>query len=49
MKTPPTEPGLYFHLDVNPGLSAPTRNGAYIYKVNAKGHSWHPVHLTRET
>ena len=48
MKTPPTEPGLYFHLDVNPGLSAPTRNGAYIYKVSEKGHFWHPVHMTRE-
>lgn len=48
MKTPPTEPGLYLHLDVNPYDAAPTRNGAYIYKVNAKGYSWHPVHMEGE-
>lgn len=47
MKTPPTEPGIYLHLSVNPFDSGPSKKGAYIYKVSEKGHFWHPVHMTR--
>lgn len=48
MKTPPTEPGLYFHLDVNPYEPAPSKRNAYICKVNANGFFWHPVHCLPE-
>ena len=48
MKTPPTEPGLYFHLSVNPYSSAPSKREAYICKVNENGFFWHPVHFNPE-
>jgi len=49
MKMTPTEPGLYFHLDVNPYMSGPSKRESYICKVNANGFFWHPVHMTPET
>ena len=48
MKMAPTEPGLYFHLDVNPYDSAPSKRAAYICKVNENGFLWHPVHVYQE-
>ncbi len=48
METPPTEPGLYFHLSVNPYDSAPSKREAYICKVNENGFFWHPVHFSPE-
>lgn len=48
MKTPPTEPGLYFHLSVNSFTSAPSKRDAYICKVNDNGFFWHPVHCLSE-
>lgn len=48
MQTPPTEPGLYFHLSVNPYVSAPSKREAYICKVNESGFFWHPVYFSPE-
>jgi hypothetical protein len=48
MKTPPTEPGLYFHLSVHSHDSVPSKSKAYICKMNENGFFWHPVHLRAE-
>ena len=48
MQTPPTEPGLYFHLSVNPYDSAPSKRNVYVCKVNENGFFWHPVHIRSE-
>ncbi len=43
MKTPPTEPGIYLHLDVSRHQSRPDKDRAYICRVSAEGRFWHPV------
>ena len=48
MKTPPTEPGLYIHLSVDPGDNAPSKREAYICKMNENGFFSHPVHVSPE-
>jgi hypothetical protein len=48
MKTPPTEPGLYLHIDVCRTQNSPEKDRAYICRVGATGRFWHPVSLFPE-
>lgn len=46
MKSPPTEPGLYLHIDVSMHKRSLADASVYVCNVGKEGRIWHPVYMT---